>query len=137
MLNPRQTLLIKLSWSHLSNRLEDFGETFYEVLFELYPEVKPLFKTDPEVQRQKFSSMMNHIVATIQYPERLEQELHEMGSRHVSYGVADDQYDKVMIAFLLAMEKRLKKKWDDETKEAWTMAFVYIGSQMKTRNTHT
>jgi hypothetical protein len=36
-----------------------------------------------------------------------------------------------MIAFLLALEKRLKRKWDNETKEAWTMAFVYVVSQMR------
>jgi hemoglobin-like flavoprotein len=131
MLSPRQTLLIKLSWSHLSNRLEEIGETFYEVLFDLYPELRPMFRETMATQQQKFSTMMNHIVAQIQFPGKLEKDLAEMGTRHAGYGVTDDQYDKVMIAFLLAMEKKLKKNWDSETKEAWTMAFVYIGSQMK------
>ena len=131
MLNPRQTLLIKLSWSHLSNRLEDFGETFYKILFELEPTLRRLFKNDMERQKVKFAAMMNYIVSHLQFTERLDGELQALGDRHLAYGVTSEQYDKVMIAFLLAMEKRLKGKWDNETREAWTMAFVYIGSQMK------
>jgi hemoglobin-like flavoprotein len=131
MLNPRQTLLIKLSWSHLSNRLEEFGETFYRILFDLEPALKPLFKNDMEGQRAKFSAMVNHIVAHVQHSEKIEGDIQNLGYRHVDYGVKPHHYDMVMIAFLLAMERKLKRKWDNETKEAWTMAFVFIIAQMK------
>ncbi len=131
MLNPRQTLLIKVSWSHLSSRLEEFGDTFYKILFDLEPSLKPMFKNDMEVQQQKFSAMVNHIVAHIQHTPKLDGELHQMGQRHIDYGVEPKHYDTLMIAFLLALEKRLKRKWDNETKEAWTMAFVYVVSQMR------
>jgi len=133
MLNPRQTLLIKLSWSHLSNRLEDFGDTFYNILFDIEPALRSLFKNDMEKQKLKFAAMMNHIVSRLQYTDKLDDELKALGQRHLSYGVTPDQYDKVMIAFLLTMEKRLKRRWDTETRDAWTMAFVYMGSQMKRR----
>jgi methyl-accepting chemotaxis protein len=131
MLSPRQTLLIKLSWSHLSNRLDEFGETFYRILFDLEPALKPMFKSDMEMQRAKFSAMVNHIVAHVQHPEKIEGEIQHLGYRHIDYGVKPQHYDMVMIAFLLAMERNLKRKWDTETKEAWTMAFVFIISQMK------
>jgi hemoglobin-like flavoprotein len=131
MLSQRQTLLIKLSWSHLSNRLEEFGDTFYRILFDLEPSLKPMFKNDMEAQREKFSSMVNHIVAHVQHTEKLDVELQGLGDRHIGYGVKPQHYDMLMIAFLLALERKLKRKWDNETKEAWTMAFVYIISQMK------
>jgi hemoglobin-like flavoprotein len=131
MLSPRQTLLIKLSWSHLANRLEDVGDTFYRILFEMDPTSKPMFQSSMEVQRQKFSSMMNSIVAQIQHTQQVEGKLEKLGHQHLDYGVAPQHYDLVMIAFLLALEKKLKRKWDNETKEAWTMALVYIISHMK------
>jgi hemoglobin-like flavoprotein len=131
MLSPRQTLLIKLSWSHLSNRLDEFGDTFYRILFDIEPALKPLFKNSMDLQREKFSSMVNHIVAHVQHAEKIEGEIRSLGDRHIGYGVEPQHYDMVMIAFLLALERKLKRKWDTETKEAWTMAFVYIISQMK------
>jgi methyl-accepting chemotaxis protein len=131
MLNPRQILLIKLSWSHLSNRLEDFGDTFYKILFDLEPGLRSLFKNDMESQREKFSFMVNHIVAHVQHEGKIEAGIRALGERHIDYGVKPQHYDTVMIALLLALERRLKKKWDTETKEAWTMALVYVISQMR------
>jgi hemoglobin-like flavoprotein len=133
MLNARQTLLIKLSWSHLSSRLEEFGETFYKILFDIQPDLKRMFSGNMEIQQQKFSAMVNHIVAHVQHSEKVEPELRALGTRHVDYGVERQHYDTIMIAFLLALEKKLKRKFDPETKEAWTMAFVYISSHMQTR----
>ena len=131
MLNPRQILLIKVSWSYLSGRIEEFGDTFYRTLFEMEPTLKAMFKNDMAHQHQKFSTMINHIVAHIQHTPGLDPELRQMGHRHIDYGVAPEHYDSMMIAFLLALEKRLKRKWDNETKEAWTMGFVYVVSQMR------
>jgi hemoglobin-like flavoprotein len=131
MLSPRQTLLIKVSWSYLSGRLEEFGDTFYRILFDLEPSLRGMFKNDIATQQEKFSAMVNHIVAHIQHTPELGTELSHLGHRHVDYGVEARHYDTMMIAFLLALEKRLKRKWDNETKEAWTMAFVYVVSQMR------
>jgi methyl-accepting chemotaxis protein len=131
MLNPRQILLIKISWSYLSGRLEEFGDTFYRILFDLEPSLRAVFKNDIVVQQEKFSAMVNHIVTHIQHTPALDPDLRQLGHRHLDYGVEPQHYDTVMIAFLLALEKRLKRKWDNETKEAWTMAFVYVVSQMR------
>jgi hemoglobin-like flavoprotein len=131
MLNPRQILLIKVSWSYLSGRLEEFGDTFYRILFDLEPSLRAMFKNNMEAQQEKFSAMVNYIVAHIQHTPGLDPDLRQLGHRHIDYGVAPEHYDTVMIAFLLALEKRLKRKWDNETKEAWTMAFVYVVSQMR------
>jgi hemoglobin-like flavoprotein len=131
MLNTRQTLLVKLSWSYFSNRLEEFGDTFYRILFDMEPALRPMFLNDMEVQRRKFSAMMNHIVWQLTNPNQVKGDIRRLGSRHIDYGVRPEHYDTLMIAFLLTMERKLKSKWDNETKEAWTMALVYIMSEMK------
>jgi hemoglobin-like flavoprotein len=131
MLSPRQTLLIKLSWSHLTNRLEDFGDKFYEVLFEMDPALREMFSDDMTKQRAKFSGMVNHIVSNIQHADKLDNDLKELGDRHVGYRVKASHYDTIMMAFLVSLEKVLERNWDSETKQAWTVAFVYIVARMK------
>jgi hemoglobin-like flavoprotein len=131
MLTTRQILVIKLSWSYLSNRLGDFGHIFYKTLFELSPETKALFSNDLEVQKLKFSDMVNRIVVSIQTPENIDEILVNLGESHSGYGVKQHHFDAVSLAFLLSLKKMLKKKFNADTEEAWTMAFNYIAFKMK------
>jgi nitric oxide dioxygenase len=131
MLTDRQVLIIKLSWSYISIRLDDFGAAFYKILFELDPSLREMFKSDMGKQMKKFGEMVNHIVSQLQSVEALEVDFNKLGESHAGFGVRYEHYDTVAIAFLLALKKTLRRKMSDETHEAWTMAFSMIAQKMK------
>jgi hemoglobin-like flavoprotein len=131
MLTDRQVLNIKLSWSYISIRLDDFGAAFYKILFEMDPSLRFMFKGDMGNQMKKFGEMVNHIVSHMQSVGALEVDFNKLGESHAGIGVRTEHYDTVAIAFLLAMKKTLKRKMNEETQEAWTMAFSMIAQKMK------
>jgi len=53
---------------------------FYRRLFELAPEVRPLFKRDMELQAKKFSETLAWIMAYLEHPHELRQEPRELGA---------------------------------------------------------
>ncbi len=65
---------------------------FYDELFELDPEVRPLFTSDMEEQGRK---LMQIITVAVQGLDDLEQTLHAvrgLGRRYADYGVQGERY---------------------------------------------
>ena len=63
------------------------ADEFYRRLFELAPEVRPMFKGDMGLQVKKFSDMLAWVIAHLEDPKELCKELHALGARHRDYGV--------------------------------------------------
>lgn len=126
MLTLRQLLLIKLSWSQLSNRLGSFGEEFYTILFTRTPSLRPMFQEDMAQQEEKFSVMMNFIVSKIQFLDSIEEELKEMGVRHRGYGVRKEHYQSAQEAIIEALKIISQENAEEETLQAWREALSLL-----------
>jgi len=126
MLTLRQLLLIKLSWSYLSNRLGYFGEEFYRILFAQSPALRSLFKSDLDLQEQKFATMINYVVSKVQSLNSIDNELKDLGQRHREYGVTKQHYVLTKDSFLEALKNTLADDLDEETFQAWSVALDLI-----------
>lgn len=71
------------------------GNRFYELLFEAYPQVKPLFKHAPGDQGEKLINMLAYIVSCLDNLDELDNVLQQLGKRHVAYKTEPGHYPAV------------------------------------------
>jgi hemoglobin-like flavoprotein len=110
---------------------EDLGPVheFYRRLFELAPEVQPLFNRELGLQAKKFSDMLAWVIAQLENPDELSREMRALGARHRTYGVTLDQYAPVGSALIWMFQQTLGDRFTPEMEEAWLDAYAFLTLQ--------
>jgi hemoglobin-like flavoprotein len=129
-MTDRQILLVKNSWSYLIIKSEEAGLLFYNRLFEIAPELKPMFKTEQKDQSRKLITMVTLIVSKLQKLEEIQEEIKNLAIRHRRYGVDTAYYRIVGAALLWTIQRALPEKWTDELEEAWVEVYALISESM-------
>lgn len=123
--------LVRASWQ----RVEAIGPTaaalFYENLFAAQPSLRPLFKSDMQVQGERLMSMIGVAVAKLDDLPALVPVLQQLGARHAHYGVRDEHYDVVGAALLQTLSQGLGDEFTAEVREAWTGVYGIVASTMR------
>ena len=130
-MTPEQVELIKSSWAKVVPISEAAAEIFYGKLFDLDPELKPLFKGDMKDQGRKLMAMINTAVNGLDNLEAIVPAVQDLGKRHVGYGVKDKDYDTVGIALIGTLEVGLDKAFTDDVKDAWVTVYTVLSTTMK------
>lgn len=160
--NPQLTLeqyrLIQTSWNLIkegqcqpfkaqdvvSNPLGFWGVLLYETLFEMDPNLKPLFQN-----KLRQGEMLTEIVdsALGLLPSMLDQTLSQgqerteldpemipmlvnLAERHVFYQVKAEHYETVGMAIITSLKRGLGSSFDEQTKAAWVEFWSLICSVM-------
>jgi len=127
-----QKKLVQETWEKVVPIAETAAELFYGRLFEIDPELKPLFKhTDMKEQKLKLLQMLGMAVKGLDNLEQLIPAVENLGRRHVGYGVKDSHYDTVGDALLWTLEKGLGEDFTPEVMEAWTQTYITLATVMK------
>ncbi len=130
-LSEQSLELLESSFEKIKPRAEAFAASFYDNLFQAYPEVKPMFgRVDMAQQQQKLLSALVLVVENLRNPDVLGAVLNALGERHVGYGTLPQQYPAVGKALLLTFEQYLQDDWTPQLKKAWTDAYGTITAQM-------
>src|SRR4029453_18137685 len=107
MISERRRLVAE-SWKTLAPNGAAVGEIFYRRLFEIDPEMRPLFSSvNMDHQIHKLVTMLDLVVHWLDVPEQLVPVLKKLGERHTTYGVRDDHYGKFGTAFIGTLEEGL------------------------------
>lgn len=130
-MTPEQIDLVQSSWAKVAPQAKEAATLFYGRLFEIAPEVKPLFPTDMEEQGKKLMQVLGMAVGSLTKLEELLPTVKQLGVKHVDYGVEDVHYDSVGAALLWTLEQGLGDDFTPETKEAWTITYVTLADVMK------
>ena len=130
-MTPKQIEIVQASFNKVAPIAETAAALFYARLFELDPNLKPLFKGDMKRQGMMLMSMIATAVRGLSNTEALIPMVKNMGRRHVGYGVKDSHYATVGSALLDTLEKGLGKDFDARTREAWIAAYSLLASVMK------
>ena len=125
-----QIKLVQDSWAQVEPISETAAEIFYGRLFELDPNLKPLFKSDIKSQGEKLMMILGTAVNGLNNLEAIVPVVQDMGKRHVDYGVKERDYGTVGEALLWTLEKGLGKGFTPEVKEAWTVVYTLLSSVM-------
>jgi len=107
------------------------AEEFYRRLFELAPEVRPLFSREIDLQAKKLSEMLAWVIAHLEQPDELVTQLRKLGARHGSYGVEINHYAPVGSALIWMFQQTLSDRFTPEMEEAWLEAYAFISCEME------
>ena len=103
---------------------------FYDRLFEIAPEVRPLFAGDISDQGSKLMATLGGVVNGLRDLDKIVPVAQSLAIRHVGYGVTPDHYALVGQALLYTLAKGLGDGFDAETRDAWVAAYGTLSAVM-------
>jgi nitric oxide dioxygenase len=131
MVTPKQIRLVRESFPAISALSGPIANLFYGRVFELAPEVRPMFRQDIAVQGRKLMDMLTALVDNLTRFEELKPMLKALGQRHAGYGVQPRHYETVASALIWAFGIALDDEFSPELKTAWRTLIDSVGAVMK------
>ena len=122
--------LIRESWAKAIVDPSSAARLFYSNLFTAMPKLETLFKSDMEAQGTKLMDTLDFIVDHLDEPEELLPAARELAVRHVSYGVAADDYDAVGAALLKTLSMALGDDFSEDAHKAWADTYTGLANHM-------
>ena len=129
-MTPEQVSLAKSSFAKVVPISEKAAALFYGRLFEIAPEVKPLFHGDMTEQGRKLMAVLATVVNGLSNLEAILPAASALAKRHVAYGVKVEHYAPVGAALLWTLEQGLGAEWTPELATAWTAAYAMLSDYM-------
>ncbi|MGJ8697672.1 MAG: globin family protein [Verrucomicrobiaceae bacterium] len=130
-LTLEQKILVQESWEKVAPIAPTAASLFYEKLFELDPNLKPMFaNSDMNDQGKKLMLMIGAAVKGLDSLGELVPAVQGLGKRHVKYGVQASHYDTVGAALLDTLAKGLGDDFTPDAKEAWTITYTTLAGLM-------
>jgi methyl-accepting chemotaxis protein len=103
---------------------------FYHQLFAEYPQVRALFPTNMEPQREKLLKAIVALVTHYDRPDQLTPALTTMGRSHVRYGAQLGHYAAVGATLMSVLQRFAGDAWTAEYEGAWQRAYTFAAGTM-------
>ena len=129
-MTPDQVKLVQASFAQVATIADEAATMFYDYLFVIAPNVKPLFNGDMAEQRRKLIAMLATVVNGLGDLNSILPAASALAKRHVSYGAKPEHYPVVGSALLWTLEKGLGDGWTPEVATAWTTAYGTLSGFM-------
>lgn len=127
-LNPE---LLRSSLALVVEREPVITRRFYEVLFERFPQVQPLFgRNASHLQQRMLQEAIVAVVDHLEDADWLARTLDTMGRTHVDYGVTAEMYPWVGESLLATLAELAGDAWTPEVEAAWSEAYEAISGLM-------
>ncbi|RYY54324.1 MAG: hypothetical protein EOO09_14705 [Chitinophagaceae bacterium] len=133
-MTPQQISLVKNSWLLVAQKDQtEVGSLFYTRLFDVLPEVRPMFiRSSVAEQSRKLMTMLTYVISRLDRLDGIMDEIGKLARRHTHYGVVDRHYDAVANSLLYTLEKGLGDEWNPVLLEAWTTIYKALADAMMT-----
>jgi hemoglobin-like flavoprotein len=131
-MTPEQVKIINLTFAQVMYRKDQVGRMFYERLFAIAPETRPLFTGDIDAQSRKLMETLALAIGMLRNMPTLILTLEALAHRHVGYGVRSEHYDKVGEALLWTLERELGAAFTPDARAAWTALYGAVAQIMRT-----
>ena len=95
MLTVDDIALVRASFARVAPIKDIAADLFYQRLFEMAPQVRPLFPDDLREQKKKLMAMLAMAVGSLDELEALVEKVKALGARHVAYGATATHYEVV------------------------------------------
>ncbi len=129
-MTPQQVTLVQDSFAKVVPIADQAAVIFYDRLFEIAPQVRPLFKGDMTEQRRKLMAMLGTVVAGLSKLDTILPAASALAKRHVAYGAQPAHYPVVGAALLWTLEKGLGDAWTPQVASAWGEAYGTLSGYM-------
>jgi nitric oxide dioxygenase len=129
-MTPEQVKLVQQSFAKVAPISDKAAILFYDRLFDVAPQVKPMFPADMTEQRKKLMGMLAAVVNGLGDLPSILPAASALAKRHVGYGARPEHYPVVGSALLWTLEKGLGDGWTSEVANAWTTAYGTLSGYM-------
>jgi hemoglobin-like flavoprotein len=129
-MSSRQLRLIQESYLQITPIADQVAARFYTRLFAQEPALRPLFKTDMDLQKVKLMTMLAFVVDNLLQLDELIPTIQALGQRHVEYGVAPEHYEPLGEALLWALAQSLGDAFTPEVRAAWQGVYTLLANTM-------
>ena len=130
-MTPEQVAMVQESFKKVVPIADTAADLFYRRLFEIAPEVRPLFPEDLSEQKKKLIRMLATAVTNLHQVDKIMTAVQDLGRRHVAYGVTAKQYEPVGAALLWTLEQGLGDEFTPPLKAAWTETYMTLAGVMQ------
>lgn len=130
-MHPSQIALVQDSFALASPSLDHVIADFYRRLFERDPALRGMFPSDLAAQRKKLAQALSLAVNGLSNAEKLLPILHELGARHVGYGVTSEHYTAVGQALIDALASAFGEAWTHPLAQSWQAAYGLVANTMQ------
>ena len=130
-MTPEQVMLVQDSFKKVAPIATTAADLFYDRLFAIAPELRPLFPDDMAEQKKKLIAMLAVAVTNLHQVNTIMSAVEELGKRHVAYGVMPAHYETVGSALLWTLEQGLGADFTPTVKAAWINAYMTLAGVMQ------
>ncbi|HJZ47612.1 MAG TPA: globin domain-containing protein [Roseiflexaceae bacterium] len=130
-MTPDQIALVQATFDKIAPIHVTIGALFYRRLFELNPELRPLFHNDMVAQSRKLMDMIALVVDHLSEFESLQPRLRALALAHIGYGARDEHYDTVGVALIWAIRQGLEDQFTPADQAAWLAAYSLLADAVK------
>jgi len=129
-MTAHQVQLVKDSWALVIPISQQAGDLFYGRLFDVAPQIKPLFKGNMAMQAKMLTEMITYVVNKLDKLEEIIGEIKALAVRHKGYGTKPEHYPVVGECLIWTLEKGLGTRWNKELQDAWIAAYTILSKTM-------
>ncbi|MBN9087804.1 MAG: hypothetical protein J0J01_12915 [Reyranella sp.] len=129
-MTPQQIALVQASFAKLVPMSATAADLFYRRLFELAPDVRPMFAADLSGQKKKLMDTLGYAVASLSCPYKLGPELAVLGERHADYGTKVEHFTLVGEALMWALQRALNEEFTHAVADAWETVYGELAEAM-------
>jgi len=129
-MTPDQISLVQDSFKKVVPIADVAADLFYGRLFEIAPEVKPMFRGDMKEQGRKLMATLGVVVTGLTRLETVLPAASALAKKHVDYGVKAEHYAPVGAALLWTLEKGLGEAWTPDLADGWSTAYGTLSGYM-------
>jgi hemoglobin-like flavoprotein len=126
-----ETKLVQDSFPAIAQQAGPISMLFYGRLFQMDPQLRPMFRQDIELQGRKLMDMLSALTSRLNRFEEVVPILRALGQRHVAYGVRAEHYDLVSKALMWAFGTALESNFDSALRAAWMAVIADVAKVMK------
>jgi len=129
-MTPEQIAQVQQTFAKVAPIADEAAALFYSRLFEIAPELRPLFRGNMAEQGRKLMATLAIVVHGLTRLDAILPAASALAKRHVAYGVRADHYRPVGAALLWTLGRSLGPQWTPEVANAWTAAYTTLSGYM-------
>lgn len=130
-ITPYNKKLVRATFWMVEPKADEAAEIFYTKLFEMSPELRPLFKGNMKEQGRKMIDMLSTLVKGLNTLDVLAPLVRNMGRRHVNYGIKTEHYHMAATALMYSLKEELQENWNEEVESAWLEVYETVSDIMQ------
>jgi hemoglobin-like flavoprotein len=129
-LTEEDVRIVKDSLPIIRTHLQPASMIFYENLFKVAPELRPMFREDLAGQGMKFFSTLNAIFDMLTEADMAQGEMTELSASHATLGVKPEHYPPMREALDRTLTETLGTDFSPEIRVAWLRAYDDVAAVM-------